>query len=95
MVHYVGHKEMLNRGFSHEDRDCWALHKWAIVINRVVCIDIDAISMIMKKQEQRKNDRKSHPRVEYDCGCRYSVGRQIRLEHICMEHELELIAYQG
>jgi len=49
----------------------------------------------MKKQEQRKNGRKSHPRVEYDCGCRYYVGRQIRLEHVCMEHELELIAYQG
>ena len=47
----------------------------------------------MTKQEKRKNAGKIQ--VEYHCGCRYSVGRQIRLERICIEHELELIAYHG
>lgn len=43
----------------------------------------------MKKQEQRKKGGNNYPnnsRVEYACGCRYSVGRQVRLECVCLKH---------
>jgi len=34
-------------------------------------------------------------RIEYPCGCRYLFDHHIKLERVCSEHELELIANHG
>jgi hypothetical protein len=33
--------------------------------------------------------------IQYSCGCRYLFNHQIILEHVCSEHERELIAHHG
>jgi hypothetical protein len=33
--------------------------------------------------------------IQYSCGCRYLFDHQIILEHVCSEHETELIAHHG
>jgi hypothetical protein len=41
------------------------------------------------KQNYRLNE------VYYDCGCKYRFNHEIILEHICSEHEAELISKNG
>lgn len=52
----------------------------------------------MMEQEKRK-DGSSYARkikqIQYPCGCKYLFDHHITLEHICHEHELELIALHG
>ncbi len=33
--------------------------------------------------------------IQYSCGCRYLFNHQIILDHVCSEHERELIAHHG
>jgi hypothetical protein len=33
--------------------------------------------------------------IQYSCGCRYLFNHQIILDHVCSEHERELIAPHG
>jgi hypothetical protein len=34
-------------------------------------------------------------RIEYSCGCSYLFDHQLVLEHVCPEHEIELISFHG
>jgi hypothetical protein len=45
------------------------------------------------KTTTRGNYRKKY--IEYSCGCRYLFDHQIVLEHVCPEHEIELISFHG
>ena len=40
-----------------------------------------------------KRSRKQE--IEYSCGCKYLFNHQTVLEHICPEHERELITLHG
>ena len=33
--------------------------------------------------------------IQYSCGCRYLFNHQIILDHVCSEHERELISHHG
>ena len=33
--------------------------------------------------------------IQYACGCRYLFDHHITLEHICQEHETELVTLHG
>ena len=33
--------------------------------------------------------------IQYSCGCRYLFNHQVILDHVCSEHERELIAHHG
>ena len=49
---------------------------------------------IIEQERERAGDyRKKH--IEYPCGCRYFFDHQIILEHVCPEHESELITHNG
>jgi hypothetical protein len=49
---------------------------------------------IIEQERERAGDyRKKH--IEYPCGCRYFFDHQILLEHVCPEHESELITHNG
>ena len=65
------------------------------------------MSEIMKQEERRgssdvgsisssyatKRSRKQE--IEYSCGCKYLFNHETVLEHICSEHERELITLHG
>jgi hypothetical protein len=40
-------------------------------------------------------DRRRTKQIQYACGCTYSFDHQIRLEHICPEHERDLVTLHG
>ena len=39
--------------------------------------------------------RRRKQEIEYSCGCKYLFNRETVLEHICPEHERELITLHG
>jgi hypothetical protein len=52
----------------------------------------------MMEQETTTKRISSYARkkqIEYSCGCRYLFNHQIILDHVCSEHERELIAHHG
>jgi hypothetical protein len=50
----------------------------------VGCISSSSVTKRRRKQE-----------IEYSCGCKYLFNRETVLEHICQEHERELITLHG
>ena len=64
---------------------------------------------IMKQEERRgigsisssnsgssySTKRRRKQEIEYSCGCKYLFNHQTVLEHICPEHERELITLHG
>jgi hypothetical protein len=50
----------------------------------------------MMEQQTRKSSSSSYDRrkqVQYACGCKYTFDHHITLEHICPEHETELVTF--
>ena len=39
--------------------------------------------------------RRRKQEIEYSCGCKYLFNHQTALEHICPEHERDLITLHG
>jgi hypothetical protein len=39
--------------------------------------------------------RRRKQEIEYSCGCKYLFNHETTLEHICSEHERELITLHG
>ena len=39
--------------------------------------------------------RRKKQEIEYSCGCKYLFNHETVLEHICSEHERELITLHG
>ena len=59
---------------------------------------IDADSTISKSNSTRSNyatKRRRKQEIEYSCGCKYLFNHETVLEHICSEHERELITLYG
>jgi hypothetical protein len=56
------------------------------------------IGIEMMEQEMTTRRISSYARkkqIQYSCGCRYLFNHQIILDHVCSEHERELIAHHG
>ena len=58
----------------------------------------DAGSIISSNSTSSNYDTKRRRRkqeIEYSCGCKYLFNHETVLEHICSEHERELITLHG
>jgi hypothetical protein len=67
------------------------------------------MSEILKQEERRgigsisssnsgssySTKRRRKQEIEYSCGCKYLFNHQTVLEHICPEHERDLITLHG
>jgi hypothetical protein len=53
----------------------------------------------MMEQQTRKSSRSSsydrRKQIQYACGCKYIFDHHITIEHICPEHERELVTFHG
>ncbi|MDQ3902105.1 MAG: hypothetical protein M3247_00425 [Thermoproteota archaeon] len=57
----------------------------------------DAGSIISSNSTSSNYDtkRRRKQEIEYSCGCKYLFNHETVLEHICSEHERELITLHG
>jgi hypothetical protein len=57
----------------------------------------DASSIISSKRTSSNyaTKRRRKQEIEYSCGCKYLFNHETVLEHICSEHERELITLHG
>jgi vacuolar-type H+-ATPase subunit E/Vma4 len=57
----------------------------------------DARSIISSKRTSSNyaTKRRRKQEIEYSCGCKYLFNHETVLEHICSEHERELITLHG
>jgi hypothetical protein len=58
----------------------------------------DAGSIISSNSTSSSNydtKRRRKQEIEYSCGCKYLFNHETVLEHICSEHERELITLHG
>jgi hypothetical protein len=39
--------------------------------------------------------RRTKQEIQYSCGCKYLFNHETVLEHVCSEHERELITFHG
>jgi hypothetical protein len=57
--------------------------------------DIGSISSSSNSGSSYSTKRRRKQEIEYSCGCKYLFNHQTVLEHICPEHERELITLHG
>ena len=57
----------------------------------------DAASIISSNSTSSNyaTKRRRKQEIEYSCGCKYLFNHETVLEHICSEHERELITLHG
>jgi len=57
----------------------------------------DAASIISSNSTSSNyaTKRRRKQEIEYSCGCKYLFNHETILEHICSEHERELITLHG
>jgi hypothetical protein len=46
---------------------------------------------MMEQETASTSYARRRKQIEFPCGCKYVFNHQIILEHICVEHERELI----
>jgi hypothetical protein len=54
-------------------------------------INNNTMAELMEQDVNRSSYTRRRKQLEYSCGCRYLFNHQIILEHVCPEHEIELI----
>ena len=54
-------------------------------------INNNTMAELMEQDANRGRYARRTKQLEYACGCRYLFNHQIILEHVCPEHEIELI----
>jgi len=54
-------------------------------------INNNTMAELMEQDANRSRYTRRRKQLEYSCGCRYLFNHQIILEHVCPEHEIELI----
>ena len=56
---------------------------------------ISDVGSISSGSSSYATKRRRKQEIEYSCGCKYLFNHQTVLEHICSEHERELITLHG
>jgi hypothetical protein len=57
--------------------------------------DAGRISSSNSNSSNYATKRRKKQEIEYSCGCKYLFNHETILEHICSEHERELITLHG
>jgi hypothetical protein len=62
---------------------------------RIGISDAGSISSSSNSSTSYATKRRRKQEIQYSCGCKYLFNHETVLEHICSEHERELITLHG